>query len=43
MDYLTYEDLNTNVSSEMFLSIMSVLHENLPCAAFYFRQKRVFK
>jgi len=43
MDFLTYQDLNTNVSSEMFLSIMSVLHENLPCAAFYFRQKRLFK
>ena len=27
----------------MFLSIMSAFHEKLPCAKFYFRQRRLFK
>jgi hypothetical protein len=32
IDYDTYRELNQNVSSEMFLSIMSILHEKLPVA-----------
>lgn len=34
---------NTEVSSEMFVSIMAILNERLPCAQFYFRQRRRFK
>lgn len=34
---------NTDVSSEMFVSIMAILNERLPCAQFYFRQRRRFK
>lgn len=27
----------------MFVSVMSILQERLPCASFYFRQRRLFK
>ena len=27
----------------MFVSVMSILQERLPCASFYFRQRRQFK
>jgi len=42
---MTFEDfsqMNTNVSSEMFLSIMGLFHERLPCAQYYFRQRKIF-
>ena len=32
-----YIDFNSNISSEMFVSVMTILHERLPCAQFYFR------
>lgn len=34
---------NTDVSSEMFVSVMAIFHERLPCSQFYFRQRRKFK
>lgn len=34
---------NTSVSSEMFLSVMSVLEERLPCSEFYYRELENFK
>lgn len=43
---LSLEDFvhfNTDKSSEMFISVMSIIHEKLPCAQFYFRQRRKFK
>lgn len=36
-------DFNSNISSEMFVSVMTILHERLPCAQFYFRQHKLFK
>ena len=36
-------DFNSNISSEMFVSVMTILHERLPCAQFYFRQYKQFK
>ena len=36
-------EFNSQISSEMFVSVMSILQERLPCASFYFRQRRVFK
>ena len=27
-----YIDFNSNISSEMFVSVMTILHERLPCA-----------
>lgn len=36
-------DFNTSVSSEMLLSVMSTLHERLPCSQFYFRKHSIFK
>ena len=38
-----YIHFNSMVSSEMFMAVMTVLQERLPCAAFYFRQRRQFK
>ena len=38
-----YLEFNSHISSEMFVSVMSILQERLPCASFYFRQRRVFK
>lgn len=39
-DYLNF---NKKVSSEMFYSIMSVLHERLPCAPNFFRLKKIYR
>ena len=39
-DYLSF---NKKVSSEMFYSIMSVLHERLPCAPNFFRLKKIYR
>ena len=30
-------EFNSQISSEMFVSVMSILQERLPCASFYFR------
>ena len=38
-----YLEFNSQISSEMFVSVMSILQERLPCSAFYFRQRRMFK
>jgi hypothetical protein len=34
---------NTQVSSEMLLSVMSILHERLPCSPYVFQQRSVFR
>ena len=31
--------INTNISSEMFLSLMTLLQTNMPCSANYFKYK----
>jgi len=38
-----YLEFNSHISSEMFVSVMSILQERLPCASYYFRQRRKFK
>lgn len=38
-----FNEFNTQVSSEMLVSVMSILHERLPCAQYYFRQRQLFK
>jgi len=38
-----FKEMNTKVSSEMLLSVMSILHERLPCSQYYFRQRTLFK
>ena len=35
-----YLEFNSQISSEMFISVMSILQERLPCASFYFRERR---
>jgi hypothetical protein len=34
--YNDFQDLNTNISSEMFVAIMRVLHNKLPCSKNFF-------
>lgn len=43
MNYEQYAKINKEQSSEMFYSLMSILHEKLPCSANYFRMRRKFK
>lgn len=38
-----YIEFNSSISSEMFISVMSIIQERLPCSSFYFRQRRQFK
>ena len=35
-----YLEFNSQISSEMFISVMSILQERLPCSSFYFRERR---
>lgn len=43
MNYKQYEYINKSVSSEMFYSLMAILHERLPCAAGFFRARKKFR
>jgi len=43
MSYKQYEYVNKTVSSEMFYSLMAVLHERLPIATNFFRLKKKFR
>lgn len=43
MNYKQYEHINKNVSSEMFYSLMCVLHERLSCSQMYFKMRKDFK
>lgn len=43
MNFKQYETINKTVSSEMFYSLMAVLHEKLPCATGYFRMRKRFR
>ena len=43
---LSFDDFfafNKKTSSEMFLSLISVLHHKLPCSANCFRMKKIYK
>ena len=41
--YAEYAEINSNVSSEMFTSMMRVLHACLPCSKNFFHMKRVYR
>lgn len=43
MNFKQYEYVNHQVSSEMFYSLMAILHERLPCAHSFFRLKRRYR
>jgi glutamyl-tRNA reductase len=43
LTFADYQEINTNVSSEMFYSIMRVLHNTLPCTKNFFKLKREFR
>jgi hypothetical protein len=43
MNLREFIDFNTNVSSEMFISVISIFQERLPCSQYIYRQKKVFK
>jgi len=43
MDFRLFSEFNTSVSSEMLFSVMSILHERLPCSQYFFRHRNQFK
>lgn len=43
MSYKHFEYVNCSVSSEMFYSLMAILHERLPCAKGFYRLKRSYR
>ena len=43
MNYKQYSFIVKNVSSEMFYSLMALLHDKLPCAQGYFKLRNEFK
>ena len=43
LNYEDYSQINQNVTSEMFTSIMRVLHEMLPCSRNFFSMKRKYR
>lgn len=43
ISYQEYADINSNVSSEMFTSLMRVLHDCLPCSKNFFHMKRQYR
>ena len=43
MNYKQYEYLNKTVSSEMFYSLMAILHEKLPISTTFFRLKKKYR
>ena len=43
LSFEEYLAFNREVSSEMFYSIMSLLHERLPCAPNFFRLKKIYR
>ena len=43
MNFNQYDYINRNVSSEMFYSLMAILHEKLPCATNFFRLRKQFR
>lgn len=38
-----YDKINKHTSSELFYSLMAILHEKLPCSQNYFRMRRKYK
>ena len=42
MDYDYYNYVNTEISSEMFYSLMKILHEKLPLAKNYYVMRKNF-
>jgi len=43
MNFETYAYINKEVSSEMFYSLMAILHERLPCARNFYRLRKNFR
>ena len=43
MNYKQFEYVNKTVSSEMFYSLMAILHMQLPCAGNFFRLKKQYR
>ena len=43
MSFNEYKEFIGKVSSEMYFSIMSLLHEQLPCSQNFFRLKKLYR
>lgn len=43
MSLQDYKDFITKVSSEMYFSLIQLLHEQLPCSQNFFRLKKIYR
>jgi len=43
LNYEEYVKVNTEMTSEMFLSIITLLQTNLPCSSNYYRYKKNYE
>ena len=43
LNWKQFEYINKTISSEMFYSLMAILHERLPCSKNFFRMKKTFR
>lgn len=43
MNYQQYAHINQQISSEMFYSLMAILHERLPCSPNFYKLKKQFR
>jgi len=43
MDFATYEHINKEISSEMFYSLMSILHEKIPLSKNFYKIRKKYR
>ena len=43
MNLREFIEFNISVTSEMFISVMSILHQRLPNSEYIYRQRKIFK
>ena len=43
MDFATYEYINREISSEMFYSLMSILHERIPLSKNFYKIRKKYR
>lgn len=43
INFETYQEINTQTSSEMLFTVMQQLHENLPCSQNFFKLKKKYE
>lgn len=43
LNFADYSHINTKITSEMFYSILRVLHDTLPCTKNFNRRKKTYR